>query len=89
MIVFPVWYLVIAGILAFLSLPIWLIALYILLLPVAGLASFKYYIRIKKLKAKFRYTMMRNSPGIINLRNKRKSILDLMHIIIKHQNDPI
>jgi hypothetical protein len=87
MIVFPVWYLVIAGIMAFLSLPIWLIILYIILLPLTGLAAFDYYIRLRKLVAKIRYTGRRNSPELIFLRNSRKGIMNRMHEIIKLQKN--
>jgi 1-acyl-sn-glycerol-3-phosphate acyltransferase len=85
MIVFPFWYIVITGILAFLALPVWLIAMYLLLTPVCGILAFDYYIRMKKLIAKFRYFFKRNSPSIRVLRDQRKKITDLMDDIIKQQ----
>jgi 1-acyl-sn-glycerol-3-phosphate acyltransferase len=85
MIVFPVWYIVLAGILAFMALPIWLILLYIILLPLTGLAAFDYYIRFKKFVAKCRYNNMKSSHEMNILRNVRKSIFKKMHDIINMQ----
>jgi fatty acid desaturase len=85
MIVFPVWYIALAGILAFMSLPIRLILLYIVLLPLTGLAAFDYYIRFKKLVAKCRYNNMKSSREMNILRNVRKSIFKKMHNIINMQ----
>lgn len=79
MIVFPVWYIALAGMLAFTSLPIWLIVLYVVLLPVTGLAAFDYFIGVRKLVAKCRYTKMRSSPEMNIIRDLRKSIFNRMH----------
>jgi len=87
MIVFPVWYLVTAGILAFLSIPIWTIILYILLLPLTGLAAFEYYIRFRKLLGKLSFTLRRKSGEISSLIEQRKKIISLMTEIIKRQNN--
>jgi 1-acyl-sn-glycerol-3-phosphate acyltransferase len=87
MIVFPVWYLVTAGILAFLSLPIWTIILYILLLPLTGLVAFEYYIRFRKLLGKLNFTFRRKSGEISSLIEQRKKIISLMTEIIKRQNN--
>lgn len=87
MILFPVWYIVIAGILAFLSLPVGLILLYVLSLPLAGLAAFTYHIQVKKLWAKIRYTLSRNTPEMNALRNHRNEILTRMHDIINRQKN--
>jgi hypothetical protein len=85
MIAFPIWYIVVAGILAFLWIPIWLIVLYILLLPVTGLVAFEYFIRFRKLVAKWRYTIHHNSPDLIAIRKDRSTIIDKMHAIINRQ----
>jgi len=85
MVVFPIWYMIIAGILAFLSLPIWMIALYLLLVPITGLAAFDYHIRFKKLIAKYRFNLKRGSPRMIALISKRKLILSTMHAIVNQQ----
>lgn len=60
MIVFPVWYLVIAGILACFSLPALVIIAYIIMLPVTGLIAFRYFINIRKLAGRIRYIRKRN-----------------------------
>ena len=82
MLMFPLWYLVIAGILAILSQPAWFIILYIFLLPLAGLAAFHYYIGLRKLIAQIRYTFRKDSPGLVKLLNTRKRIISVMHDII-------
>ncbi len=87
MVVFPVWYIILAGILAFLALPIWIILLYIFSLPFAGLAAFTYFIRFRKFIAKCRFNLLKDSPDLIALRNTRKTIIERMHGIIKrHQS---
>jgi 1-acyl-sn-glycerol-3-phosphate acyltransferase len=85
MIIFPVWSLVVAGILAFLSFPLWMIILYILLLPLTGLAAFNYYIRFRKLLGKLRFTFRKDSDGMNLLLEKRKQIISLMMDIVNRQ----
>jgi hypothetical protein len=85
MIIFPVWSLVVAGILAFLSFPLWMIIIYILLLPLTGLAAFKYYICFRKLLGKMRFTFRKNSDGMRSLLEKRKQIIALMMDIVNRQ----
>ncbi|MFO7370537.1 MAG: 1-acyl-sn-glycerol-3-phosphate acyltransferase [Bacteroidales bacterium] len=85
MIAFPLWYLILAVVLALLSLPAWVVLLYVILLPVTGLAAFHYYICLKKLVAKIRYTLCKNSALMMHLRNTRKVISDRMLDIIKRQ----
>jgi hypothetical protein len=87
MIAFPVWYLVIAGIMAFLSLPIWFIVLYILLLPLSGLIAFEYYIRFRKLLGKLRFTFRKNSDEMVALSEKRKRVSDFMKDIVNRHKD--
>jgi 1-acyl-sn-glycerol-3-phosphate acyltransferase len=83
MIVFPVWYILIAVILALFHAPFWLAALYIAALPFAGLASFSYFIHLKKLIAGIKYKIIRNTPVIIDLRNTRKDITDRLNTLAK------
>jgi len=85
MIAFPVWYILLAITLAFLGVPAWAVLSYVVLLPVTGLAAFHYYISFKKLVAKIRYTLCRNSSKIEHLRNSRKDISERMHHLIKRQ----
>jgi 1-acyl-sn-glycerol-3-phosphate acyltransferase len=82
MIVFPVWYLVIAGILVFTSLPLWSILLYVLLLPVMGLFAFDYYIRLKKLIARWRFYFSNSTGEIKDLLYRRREIIHQVHHII-------
>lgn len=85
MIAFPLWYLILAAVVAFLGAPAWTVVLYVILLPVTGLAAFHYYICLKKLVAKIKFTLYRNSAKMTHLRNTRKVILDHMHDLIKRQ----
>lgn len=87
MIVFPLWYLILAGILIFTPLPALLILLYIAILPLTGLAAFDYYIRFRKLIAKCRFRMRKNTPEILALRNARKTIIDRMRSIVTQKPD--
>jgi 1-acyl-sn-glycerol-3-phosphate acyltransferase len=88
MIAFPAWYIVLAGMLAFLSAPIWVIVLYVVLLPITGLAAFHYYIRFRKLLAKLKITINRNKPRMIQLKNNRMLIINRMHDIVnRHKTD--
>jgi 1-acyl-sn-glycerol-3-phosphate acyltransferase len=85
MIVFPLWYLILVVIAAFLGAPAWTLLLYVILLPVTGLAAFHYFISFKKLVAKIRYTLCSNNSKMERLKNTRNSISDRMHDIIKRQ----
>ncbi|MBN2482557.1 MAG: 1-acyl-sn-glycerol-3-phosphate acyltransferase, partial [Bacteroidales bacterium] len=88
MITFPVMYIIIAAIIAFLGWPAWIKIAYILLLPVTGIFSFHYYINIKKLWAKIRYSLMvkKGNKSILDLKKMRKSILDKMQYITGSQS---
>lgn len=86
MIVFPLWYIIIAGVLAFLSAPLWLIVLYVLLMPVAGLLGFHYYIGLRKFIARIRYLFAFNSMSMQELRAKRLEIQTAMNNIVKPQS---
>ncbi len=84
LIFFPVYYiiLVILG-LVFIS-PLWIKLAYILTIPLTGLFAFKYYIRIKKLSAKFRYSrLVRKKNNIVQkLIRLRKDIINNMNNIV-------
>jgi 1-acyl-sn-glycerol-3-phosphate acyltransferase len=82
LVVFPIWYLIIGGILGMLSVPFWWIVLYILLLPAAGVAAFNYYISIRKFRGRFSYTWKRNHPEIKTLKELRREILSMVHDIV-------
>jgi 1-acyl-sn-glycerol-3-phosphate acyltransferase len=91
MIAFPVWYVVWIGILCFLTFPVWAKALDIVTLPLLGLFSFHYYIRVKKLTARFRYTcqVIRKNPLILDLQKKRHNILHKTDSVIEQiQSNP-
>jgi 1-acyl-sn-glycerol-3-phosphate acyltransferase len=85
MIVFPVWYLVIAGMLLFTTLPGWAVLTYIFFLPFSGLFAFHYFIRMKKFLARCRFYLIRNSGGIQDLLTLRKEILQQTSDIITRQ----
>ena len=85
MIAFPIWYLILAVTAAFLGAPAWAVLLYVLLLPVTGLAAFHYYISFRKLLAKIRYTLRKNSAKMQHLRNSRALISERMHDLVKRQ----
>ncbi len=75
MITFPVWYLLIAGILMFTPVSPGLILLYIALIPVAGLLAFHSFIRTKKLAAAWRFYLGRRTGAIKNLLDLRREII--------------
>jgi hypothetical protein len=88
MIVFPLWYGIIAGVLAFLSWPAVNIIPYIILLPLAGLLSFHYSINIKKTAGRIRYMKKRKKPTGIKMESARKEICTQMLDIIKKHLSP-
>jgi hypothetical protein len=87
MLVFPIWYLVFAGMLCFVPVNGWIKLLYILLMPISGLFGFHYYISLKKLRARFVYTwgVMKKDQEILNLKSQRKSILGMMNELLNRQ----
>jgi 1-acyl-sn-glycerol-3-phosphate acyltransferase len=86
MIVFPVWYLVIAGILTLFSMPGWIAVIYLLLLPFTGIAAFEYARYFKKWVAKIRVRFSANPAQISTLQSKRKEIIRMMLEIINKQH---
>lgn len=69
--------------------PLWLKLAYFLTIPLTGLIAFKYYIRLKKLWAKFRYSRLvkKRNNKIQELKRLRKDIIDKMNNIIKNSID--
>jgi len=80
MIVFPVYYLILIALTCFIPLPAWLRWIYFLLMPLTGLLAFHYYIGMKKLWAKIRYTLgvIVKKPQILEMIQLRRRILDIM-----------
>lgn len=83
MIVFPIMYIIIACIIAFFNWSVWIKIAYIIMMPLAGIFSFHYYIHIRKMLAKIRYSRMvhKGNKGILNLKKIRKTIMDHMKMI--------
>lgn len=79
MLVFPLVYIIFGIILAFTGLPLIAKLLYLILMPVAGLISFHYYIGLRKFvsRVKFSNLFRKKDPGVLVLLAKRKAILDL------------
>jgi len=90
MIAFPVWYLVIAGILAFVPVAGYMKLIGFLMLPVLGLFAFHYYIGLLKFLSRFRYTVqgIRQNPEYLRMIELRKEILASINEIAD-QNSPI
>lgn len=78
MIAFPVWYIVVAGILGFLSLPLWLIVIYVILLPITGVMAFDIYIRYRKLLGKLRFIVRKKSDQLDRLIETRNKIIGIV-----------
>jgi hypothetical protein len=83
MIVFPLWYLVIGGVLALAHLPFWMILVYIILLPLTGLLSFSYYIGFRKWLGCLRFISGRNSATVKKLVSERSAIISMMNDIVR------
>ena len=90
MIAFPVWYLMIGGLLVFIPAAGYLKLIGFLLLPALGLFAFHYYTGVLKFLSRFRYTMrvLNKNPEQLRLMELRKSILASMNEITD-QNLPI
>jgi hypothetical protein len=82
MVFFPVWYLIILGILISTPLPWWLTVLYFMALPFTGLFAFQYFIRIKKSLALWRFRLKKNTQEVKNIIRLREEIIDRMHNLI-------
>ncbi len=88
MIVFPIWYGLIAGVLAILSWPAVIIIPYLILLPITGLLSFHYFINLKKIAGRIRYMRKRKKPSGIRMESARNEICTQMLDIIKKHLSP-
>jgi 1-acyl-sn-glycerol-3-phosphate acyltransferase len=85
MVFFPVYYIILT-VLALVFMGTWWLKLaYILTIPLTGLFSFNYYIRLKKLSAKNRYSSMKRKKksGIHGLKRLREDISVSMDRIIE------
>jgi len=85
MVFFPVYYIILmVPALVFLW-TWWLKLAYIITLPLTGLFAFKYYIRFKKLSARFRYSRLnsKKSSKIHDLKILRKDIISSMDRIVE------
>lgn len=86
LVVFPVWYLVLIGILAILSIPLWAILAGLILSPITGIAAFNYYIRCKKFLARWRFLLNKKRQAMVGLVNLRKDIINTVHQLIVKYN---
>jgi 1-acyl-sn-glycerol-3-phosphate acyltransferase len=86
MIFFPVYYIILVVLGLILINPLWLKLAYFVTIPLTGLFAFKYYIRLKKLWAKFRYSRLvkKKNSNIQKLKKLRKDIIDKMNNIIEN-----
>jgi 1-acyl-sn-glycerol-3-phosphate acyltransferase len=82
---FPAYYIILVVTGFILIDPIWLKLAYFLTIPLTGLFAFKYYIRLKKLQAKFRYSNLvrRKNGDIQRLKILRRDIIDRMNKIVE------
>jgi 1-acyl-sn-glycerol-3-phosphate acyltransferase len=83
---FPAYYIVLVVLgLIFIN-PLWLKLAYFLTIPLTGLFAFKYYIRLKKLSAKFRYSRLvkKKNNKIQELKRLRKVIIDRMNNVVEN-----
>jgi hypothetical protein len=86
MIFFPVYYIILVVLGLILINPLWLKLAYFVTIPLTGLFAFKYYIRLKKLWAKFRYSRLvkKKNSNIQKLKKLRKDIVDKMNNIVEN-----
>lgn len=80
MIAFPVYYLILIALICFIPMPAWIKWLYVLLMPATGLLAFRYYIGLRKLRSRIRYTLgvLRKKPEILEMIDLRSRIMDRM-----------
>lgn len=86
LLVFPVWYIIVTGILAFLSVPLWVIAVYLVSMPLTGIVAFDYFIGVKKLTGQLRFLSL-PAKRKENLINQRAAILNSMDKIMHFHNN--
>jgi 1-acyl-sn-glycerol-3-phosphate acyltransferase len=83
MLVFPMVYILFAIIISLTGLPLIFKILYIILMPVAGLLSFHYYLEFRKFFSRVRFSVLlrKKDAGLLKLIEKRAEILALMSAI--------
>jgi hypothetical protein len=83
MIAFPLIYILFAILVSLTGLPLIFKILYIILMPVAGLLSFHYYLEIRKFFSRVRFSdlLRKKDTGLLKLIEKRAEILALMGTI--------
>jgi len=83
---FPVWYLIIVGILAIARLPFWIILSYVLVLPGAGLCAFSYAGRLKRLIIRWKFFLQSRHPAIKELVRLREEIIGHVQTILNRHH---
>ena len=86
MITFPLYYILLIILALIFIEPAWLKLAYIISIPLSGIFAFRYYIRLKKLMAKFRYSRLIRVKDklILQLKALRKDITGTMNKITEH-----
>jgi hypothetical protein len=87
MIAFPVWYLMLGGLLWLMPGNGWIKLLCLLSMPLTGLFAFHYYICFKKLRARYIYTqgVIAGVQDILKIKRLRKDIVSTMHELVNRQ----
>ncbi len=87
MVIFPIWYLVMAVAISFVPADAWIKWAIVLLMPLTGLPAFHYYIGVKKLLSRIRYTLgvIQRRPEILRMKELRKDILGMMTELVNRQ----
>ena len=86
MLIFPVYYIILIVLAQIFIDPIWLKLAYFVSIPLTGIFTFPYYIRLKKLNAKFRYSRLIRikDKRILQLKALRKDIIASMNKITEY-----
>lgn len=89
MITFPIYYIILIVLALIFIDPAWLKPAYIISIPLSGIFAFRYYIRVKKLYARFRYSRLVRikDKTIIQLKKLREDITEHMNKITEHNID--
>jgi hypothetical protein len=85
MITFPLYYIILVILALIFIDPIWIKSSYLIAIPFSGLFAFRYYIRWKKLAARFRYSSLKRKKdsSIQQLKALRRDIIDSMNNIVE------
>lgn len=86
MVVFPLWYMIIAGLLCFTPLPAISKLIYLLMIPTTGLCAFGLHPWYKKLKSKYRLWRNFTSPSVQGLVHLREQIIEIIQNIGSRSN---